>query len=298
MKGVVNNFKLDDNGKRKLRQLLAESFMLTAVYTASGGAVAGPRLSASHSYFKLHQDANRHEMEDHIALALTLDLPVPGGIVTLIGSLDEFGPATVDAEVSYGPALTPALFLDEKRQARPVEVYERIGLNALLEVVHARDNDAWRRIPAEHPVVFDQMKKIGDVGSAEFRNLFPALNNVQTAGIGADYLTIEWWADSMHKLGVRLSDMQAFLSDPKNKKVDLERNPTFAALRRKLADQMKHVASDNREEFGAPWGLVAMYLASGRKAPADVRIANAKLPGALYAGQNNAKALAAAEGSS
>jgi hypothetical protein len=92
--------------------------------------------------------------------------------------------------------------------------------------------------------------------------------------------------------------MQAFLSDPKNKKVDLERNPTFAALRRKLADQMKHVASDNREEFGAPWGLVAMYLASGRKAPADVRIANAKLPGALYAGQNNAKALAAAEGSS
>jgi hypothetical protein len=282
--GVVDNFRLDADGKKKLRRLLAESFLLTVVYKASGGAHERPQQSASHSFFKLSQNASQHTMEDAFNLARTLNLPVAPDIDALLGSLDEFGPFTADAEVSYRADLTPALFLDANHQARPVEQYEDIGLKALLAIVGPDDNDDWRRIPAEHPVIFQAMKKIGYVGSTEFKNLFPALNNVQVAGIGADYLTIVW---CMNQLGVRLSDIQAFLSDPKNNNINLKTDPAFLKKRHKLADRMKHVASDTREEFGAPWGLVAMFLASGGKASAEVQIANAHLEGGAFAGQIN-----------
>ncbi len=276
--GASNNFRLSDEGKRKLNRLLAESFLFTAAYMAGTGSP--PQMRVSHSFFKISQDAHRHEMGDWLALARTLNLAVPPGTAELIGSLDEFGPATVDAETKYGPELTPSLFLDSGQHARRMAEYEQIGLEALLALVHKDDGDRFRRIPGEQPALFARMKTIGNVKSGEFRALFPRLNDVQIEAVGVDFVTIEWWAKSMHRLGERLQEMREFLS--KNPAADLRKDPAFNKLRRKLSDQMRHVAGDTKEQFGAPWGLVAMYLASGRNAAASVRIANAKLPGALY----------------
>ena len=276
--GATDNYRLSDEGKRKLNRLLAESFLFTAAYTAGTGSPL--KIRVSHSFFKMSQDVHRHQMADWLALARTLNLAVPPETAALIGSLDEFGPATVNAETEYGPELTPSLFLDLRQQARSMAEYEQIGMEALLALVHEDDADSFRRIPGVQPEIFARMRAIGNVKSVEFRALFPRLNDVQVGAVGVDYLTIEWWAKSMHELGGPLQRVREFLS--KNPAADLRKDRTFTKLRGKLSAQMRHVAGDTKEQFGAPWGLVAMYLASGRNAAASVRITNGVLPGAAY----------------
>ena len=45
-----------------------------------------------------------------------------------------------------------------------------------------------------------------------------------------------------------------------------------AGVRKKLQDRLADVVSKTKPLFGEPWGLVAMFLASGGKAGAHVRI--------------------------
>jgi hypothetical protein len=282
--GAANNFRLNDHGKRDLSRLLAESFLFTTAYTSSGGPM--PDLSAIHTFFTMSHNTNLDDLKDWIALARTLDLEVPAAFDQVIGG--KLGPGAVTAETGYTPALTPTLFLNADGKARDVTEYERIGREALLAVVH----EEYRRFPFE---TFKKMKKVGITKSREFKDLFPHSNEVELETLGADYITIKWWADSMRGLGERLVEMRDYRQ--KNPHADLKNDKKFGKLRHRLADQMKHVAGNTQAGFGEAWGLVAMYLASGRGASANVRITNAKLPGALYAGDHGEKqALATAAG--
>jgi hypothetical protein len=65
--------------------------------------------------------------------------------------------------------------------------------------------------------------------------------------IGADYTAIQWWAESMRGTAEILARMD-----------------TSTADRQDLANRLREVASKARVEFGAPWGLVAMFLVSAR----------------------------------
>jgi hypothetical protein len=287
VRGLVNNFRLNDGGRQSLRRLLAESFLISAVYLASAKA-AGPRLNVEHSFFKLSQSANQHVLEDHVALAHTLNLPVPKELDDLLHLLDEFGLVMAEAKTSYGPETSESLFLDSDHHARRVDEYEEIGRQALLAVVRTGDIDDWRRIPCEDPVLFDQMNRIGNVNDVRFKALFSNLKNpdLQIRAIGTDFLTIRWWSDSMRRLGERLEEMRTFLASPANKDINLKTNRRFQKVRDQLAAQLKHVTDNTSELFGEPWGLVAMYMASGGKAASSMRIMNAKLPGGLYLGEH------------
>jgi hypothetical protein len=61
-----------------------------------------------------------------------------------------------------------------------------------------------------------------------------------------------------------------------NRRETAAQSPEFQRFRKKLADHLRDVARNTREEFGQPWGLIAMFLASGGKAEASVRIAGPK----------------------
>jgi hypothetical protein len=54
-------------------------------------------------------------------------------------------------------------------------------------------------------------------------------------------------------------------------------DPRFQKLRAGLAKHLKEVAANTREEFGQPWGMVAMDLVSGRRADARIRITGSRL---------------------
>ena len=89
----------------KLRHVLAESFLITAVYRGAEQAVGTPSLASSNSFFVLRDKTSRSEMLRSVRIGTALglwsglppELPADGG---------EFGRTTVHARTDYDDALT------------------------------------------------------------------------------------------------------------------------------------------------------------------------------------------------
>ncbi|MDE3168357.1 MAG: hypothetical protein KGN36_21325, partial [Acidobacteriota bacterium] len=256
------NFGADED---KLRGVMAESFLLTAVYRGSKTALAPPELKSTQSFFKLDHSAQRSEMERFARALAALHLappPLPAGV-------EDFGRTTLHLEAGYDGAATRALFLDAGGGPRAVEEYEAVGRLALQLLVPEEGDDSFRRAPAIRDDLWARMKELGN---ANFGQLFPA---VQTGAIGADYLSIRWWADSMHGAAVLVAEiLQPGAANSED-------------LRGQLARHLRQVVKDAHEEFGDPWGLVAMWLVAPQRAVAGGSITSARyvfsVPGATLA---------------
>ena len=238
------NFGADEE---KLRSVMAESFLITAAYRGSKSVVSPPQLSSSQQFFKLDNSTNRDELLRYAAIATALSLspatPPPG--------IADFGRTSVFAEAQYDDELSRALFLRSDSSPRPHADYEAAGRRAIAMLVPTDGDDAYRRRPALDDALWAQMK---DLGPANFHQLFP--QELQANVIGSDYVTIQWWADSMRSTGDILARMDGAGASPDD--------PAFEKLRHDLAAHLRDVASKARAQFGDPWGLVAMFLLSGR----------------------------------
>ena len=67
----------------------------------------------------------------------------------------------------------------------------------------------------------------------------------------------------MNTTAKKLVAMQTFLASHPN--ADDENND-FKKLRSDLASHLRSVAANTKENFGRPWGLLAMFIASGKRA--------------------------------
>lgn len=101
------------------------------------------------------------------------------------------------------------------------------------------------------------------VGQPGIKALFPRIPDPIVGAIIADYTSIRWWADAMNETGKKLASMVSFLAS--HPQADDENND-FKKLRGDLSNHLRSVAANTREEFGRPWGLLAMFIASGRRA--------------------------------
>jgi hypothetical protein len=110
----------------------------------------------------------------------------------------------------------------------------------------------------------------------DFSGLFNSMhfNTVQLNDISDDYTLIVWWAGAMHKMGVSLAALLGYLAQ--HPQWDPEDN-AFKSLRSDLEKKLASVAADTKSQFSEPWGLLAMYLASGQLASKSLRIICAKL---------------------
>lgn len=238
----------------KLRHVMAESFLITAAYRGSRAVVSPPELSSSHSFFRMDRQTSRDDMRRcaNIPTALHLETPrLPEG-------LTDFGRSIVSAEVNYDDAQTRALFLNAHGGPRGVGEYEAAGRWAIVSLVPPDGDDAFRLRPATDDRLWAHMK---DQGPANFRLLFP---QEQVGGVTADYLAIRWWADSMSDTAQILAQMIRLGGTTGPNPSD----PAFQKLRNDLASHLREVAAKAHEQFGAPWGLVAMFLVSATARPA------------------------------
>jgi hypothetical protein len=247
IQSAVSNFGPDEE---KLRALMAESFLITAAYRGSKVVTAPPELTSSHMFFRLYSNAGRDDMRNAAAVAAALRLQRP----EIPASVDDFGRTSVLAETSYDDALSHALFLHPDGKPRTHEEYEASGRKAVQLLVLPDGDDRFRLAPATDDALWERMK---DLGPANFEQLFAPL---PAAVIRADYLAIEWWADTMCRTGAVLARIAA---EPQ--------------LRDQLAKDLRDVAGKAHEQFGKPWGLVAMFLAGGGAAPAGLRIAGKRI---------------------
>ena len=144
---------------------------------------------------------------------------------------------------------------------------------ALALLVLPDGDDAFRLRPATDDGLWNEMKA---QGPANFASLLPA---TQAEGVRPDYLAIEWWADSMRDTAEILAEINR-LTGPSGASAE---DPRFEQLRQKLADHLREVAQKAHQQFGTPWGLVALFLASGGKARAEIHFTGPRL---VYAAES------------
>ena len=112
-----------------------------------------------------------------------------------------------------------------------------------------------------------------DLGPAtNFKTLLPGVPDPLRAAITADYLTIAWWADCMSEAAAILGEIRKLAVKGTSKD-----DPQFIALRKSLAKQLTEATAKTREEFGQPWGLLAMFEAARRRAQASFVITGVHL---------------------
>ena len=254
----------------KLRQVMAESFLLTAAYKGSQQQVGGPALKSRHSFFDLNDKTNRDRMAHELRIGKAMGLfsaeeaAVPAGI-------DDFGRTMIHASTQYDDTLATALFLDSSGKPLPHEYYENAGRDAIQLLVGEGDVDAIRRKPTMDNDLWAKMKSLGQPGIPA---LFPGIPAPLVGAITADYSVITWWADAMSGAGARLAAIRQWFGKHPSAAVD---DPEFQKLRQDLANHLTKVTAQTHEQFGEPWGLIAMNQAAQRRAGASILITGPKL---------------------
>jgi hypothetical protein len=271
---TANNFAGDS---AKLRRVLAESLLLTAVYRGAGGFMAGPQLASHYWFFELHQKTNQQQMADYLTIAEALHLLTESERATAVtgtAGITDFGRSTLFIDASYGDELCRHMFVDATGSPRQQDEYEAIGRHALLLLLAADESTtAARRLPLTDDNLWQAMRKSGQPGlPALFAN--KEFNANQLADITADYTLITWWATSMRRMGEALAAILAFLAAQPG--VDRENN-TFKQLRGRLETAMASVAANTQPQFGEPWGVIAMDLASGSQATTSLQVVSPRI---------------------
>jgi hypothetical protein len=261
--GVMNDGKRPNEANPKqVRNILASSLLITAAYRASDTLVSPPNLKSSHTYCEVHERTDRDTMADELGVAVGLGLMTRSELNDLVKGTPEFGRTLAYASADYNDSLAAALFV-ENGKPRELTEYEDIGRQA-MQVVASRGGmgDPVRLRPLQSDDLWKQMK---GQGQSRFRTLVPEASDLQIGAITADYSTIVWWAETMNKTGQALVNVKNFLV--KNPGVN-PKDADFQKLRSDLAAHLKGVAVDTKEEFGRPWGLIAMDLLTGSRSEA------------------------------
>lgn len=262
---VLNAGRPNQADPKELRRVMASSLLITAAYRASQTLVTPPTLKSSHIYCELHEQTSRDTMADQLGIAVGLGLMTRRELDQLLNGTAQFGRTVTYASADYNDSLATALFL-QNDQPRALTEYENIGRYAMQAVAtKGALGDPVRLRPLQNDDLWTQMKA---GGQSKFQTLLPDASQAQLGVVAADYSTIVWWAETMSESGQALAKIRNFLA--KNPGGVDPKNSDFEKLRSGLAKQLNRVAVDTKEEFGRPWGLIAMDLLTGNRTDAHV----------------------------
>jgi hypothetical protein len=255
---------------QRLRHVLAESFLITAAYHGAKQVAVAPALRCSHSFFELQNSTSPDDMLRKLRTGVAVGL-LSAAEAELPGGATDFGRTLFSVSTDYGEDLVSGMFLDANDAPLLRELYETAGRAAIQFLVGETDDDAVRRRPAIEDPLWSRMK---EVGQPSFASLFPGVAAPFVGAITADYTAIQWWADAMYKTAQELAAIRLWLVQ--NPAATLQ-DAAFQDWRKALAAYLRQVAANTREEFGQPWGLIAMNQLANRKAGAKLLISGPKL---------------------
>ncbi len=212
---ITSNLQVKDS--EKLRQILAEHFLITATYRSVANVVGGPDVTGLQSYFHLEQNPSKVRMRDYLFLSVALGLQTPPAALSRLPKIDDFGVTTIYAEAGYDGPACRSLFFDGT-MLHNAKFYTDAGREAIKSLVQPGDDDSYRLALATNDALFDQLQDIGNVQSAEFA---AACTN---AGIphdivpfvGVDYINVTWLRDAMVSAGTHLQAIDKYLQSNPN----------------------------------------------------------------------------------
>jgi len=245
----------------KLRQILAEHFLITAVYRAVSNIVSGsPELSGQQTYFDLQSNPGKVRMRDYVLVSAALGLQtLPVAKREIPVNVDDFDQTLAYAETRYDDHAFRSLFFTDKGGLYPEQMYSDAGRLAISYLVEPGDDDDFRLALATNPALFNDLSQIGNVNSKEFhdRCVAAGVPDSMVPVVGTDYLDVAWFTQSMVTAGQKLQEIDLFLEA--NPGIDPENND-FKKLKQQLADSLGQVADQATTSFGGPWGFTTMAL--------------------------------------
>ena len=205
-------------------------------------------------------------MKDNLDAAEAMELLSAAQKTAALDGLDEFGTSVVLLDAAYDDVVARSFVPAKDGKPRSEEDYDRAGRLALARLALPGEADDYRRRPALDDAIWEKMKILGQPG---FSQVFPALSTLQLEVVRADYTVIRWWSQAMHRMAVELEKVDSFLKE--NPHADLE-GQEFNPFRQRLRKALESVARHVKAQFGDPWGVVAMDMASNHKADARFRL--------------------------
>jgi hypothetical protein len=264
----------------KLRQILADSVMITAAYRTAG---TGPitQFGTTQWFFEHLQKTNLDNIRDYLnisaALAVRSQSQIDNDLNALKNAANALGRSMFNISATYNDAQFRSLFLDDSHAARQESTYQGIARQALMALLLADNpaNDA-RRVPLTQPDLWNEMKNQYENEDSALTAFFSKYPNLQdfSGPITADFLLTDWWSSAMSKMAKALADLVDYLKkNPAWSKDD----DGFKQLHVALNKSMASVSSNTKNDFREPLGVLAMDLAASQKAATTVQLSSPKL---------------------
>jgi hypothetical protein len=256
----------------RIASLMADTILFALAFNASSSEST---LTIDHWYFEYKRKANQGDLRDHFDAAAALGLADQADAAPVLAQ-KRFGRMALLAETTYDARTARHIFLDGNGAARPREVFERAGRQAVALLEAGDPDESARAILASNDKLFRDLVRVvapqpamDELKKQRFQGEpipLPVLNTIY-----GDFIAIFWWSNAMHSLAVKLSALHALRNSlPANVPPDAAN--AYRKLRKDLQDALADVARSTQPRFKEPWGLVAMYLASEGRAGAHVRI--------------------------
>lgn len=264
---TTDNFAADPD---KLRKVLTTSLLTTVAYRASKTVLEAPTLSSDYWFFNYNDQAKPADLADYLRTAEALALLAPADAAAKLQQVPPAaGRAVIFAESKYGDALFRSLFLDAAGKPRPPTEYEALGRQAMTLLVPPGSpvNNTRLRFLRDDAIWPDLAEGTGVLGPVLLDNGF---TDADVLVVKPDFIVIRWWADAMSSMAGALAALLNFIGP--RRALDVINDPAFQSRRKALDKALADVASTTKDEFGEPWGLVVMDLASGRKSSTSLRI--------------------------
>jgi hypothetical protein len=243
---------------KKIRRMLAESFLISAAYRCTGAVATDADLALTQTYFEADANTDKREFKDRMDVVQALDLITAAQKDAAVADFSAGVGSNLYASTSYGDALTRAIYLNADA-ARPEIWFEAAGRAAVLRLFEQSDEHGYLR-HLGNDAVWATLKRSSVSGfAAALREEHGiVLPDPHLATLKAYYIVITWLAASMRSLAVELESLRGFLlNNPGVPASDQE----FTRRRESLRKKMSGVARNAKSVFDEPWGLIAIYLA-------------------------------------
>lgn len=253
--GILSEpFKADGE---KLRKVMFDSLLFTTALRATRTTVTAG-FTSSQLHFAMNQDTTRSTFSSYLDGFVACGLLTAGDKGPILDNITGSCPSTYLLRTEYDDAASEALFLDGAGQPFSRQHYDRIGRDALADLLpngSGDDPDGLRRMTLLDDALWARMQE----GQGTFRTVLPSPRNEQPhlGAITADYTLIEWWADAMRGAAELLASLRVFIgaADP----ATLHSDPEFKKRFDDLQKHFRNVVKNSKPSFGKPWGLTALY---------------------------------------
>ncbi len=249
------------NGE-KLRSALAQQFLATVTYAAATSKEPVPDFTVRQTYDRYSAQMSTSDLKPLIRLGLELQLiPASNWQQQLIAG-QRFNHAKCSIDAAYNCADAMKLFYSDVNALLPHtrDEFDRIGRSTMASLIDALEPLSQARLEAlQSDTIWSAMNALGN--RSGFRTIagLSALHDAELELIGADWMDIRWWADSMLKVAPKLTRVLQLASDIKS-------DTQFTQARKDLQSVLASVAANTRARFAQGWGILVMYVLSSQSA--------------------------------